>query len=286
MKPGLSGWKYTVVHSFCAGNCPDGSVPYAGLSYPGQESGALWDGTSLLFGTTTEGGVGSGGGNGVAYELGDRGGWHYQVIHKFSSSSWPRPVLVDDSGNVFGMTTYGGKYNGGALYKLAANTWHETTLHNFCADTNCADGKQPTGKLLTDSAGNLFGTTAIGGSSDDGVVFERPPGGGYHVVHDFCSLADCADGAVPNAGVTIDSSGNLFGTASTGGGNSQKGVVFELAPGGAETVLYDFCPGGEPCADGAGPLTPVLLDGQGDLFGTTGYGGANGQYGTVFRVKP
>jgi hypothetical protein len=62
--------------------------------------------------------------------------------------------------------------------------------------------------------------------------------------------------------------------------------VFERAPGGAETVLYAFCPRGEPCSDGAGPLTPFLLDGLGDLFGTTAYGGANGQYGTVFRPKP
>jgi uncharacterized repeat protein (TIGR03803 family) len=284
MTPVLNGWKFAILHSFCSGNCPDGSVPYSGLSYAGQASGAPWDDVSPLFGTTSAGGTGSGIGNGVAYELGDRNGWHYSVVHKFVSSSWPQPVLVDASGNIYGTTSYGGKYGGGLLYRLAANTWNEATLHNFCAEAGCTDGKQPIGNLLMDGAGNVFGATAIGGARNDGVVFERPAGGGYQVAYNFCSLTACADGEVPDAGLTMDGSGNLFGTTSAGG--SDKGVVFELAPGGAETVLYAFCPGGEPCSDGAGPMTPVLLDAQGNLFGTTAYGGANGQYGTVFRLKP
>ncbi len=97
--------------------------------------------------------------------------------------------------------------DGGLLYKLTANTWNEATLqHFFCVDANCTDGKQPTGKLLMDGAGDLFGTTAIGGSSDDGVVFERPSSGGYHVVYNFLfadGLRRCG-APVPNAGVTID----------------------------------------------------------------------------------
>jgi uncharacterized repeat protein (TIGR03803 family) len=292
LAPVGNGWKYTVWHSFCAGNCADGSVPFAGLTYPGEASDAPWDEVSPLFGTTESGGLG----NGVVYEITTSPHLLYSVIHKFGSSSNPQPVLADASGTVFGTMSSGGKYSGGLLYKLVPNgngTWKEITLHNFCAEPNCTDGDFPQGKLFIESAGNVFGTTVFGGANticnDNlgcGVVFEYPAGGGYNVAYNFCSLANCADGYSPQAGLATDAAGNLFGTTETGGADSQKGVVFELAPGGAESVLYEFCPEGDPCPNGAAPFTPLILDSQGDVFGTTFVGGANGQFGTVFDLKP
>jgi uncharacterized repeat protein (TIGR03803 family) len=142
-----------------------------------------------------------------------------------------------------------------------------------------------------DSAGNLFGTTFDGGSGPNcsdsfgcGVVFERTAGGGYSVIYKFCSQANCSDGWYPEAALAIDASGNLFGTASNGGAND-SGAAFELKPNGKEKVLYSFCSKAN-CKDGDLPGTPLLLDGHGDLFGTTNGGGANGDYGTVFELTP
>jgi uncharacterized repeat protein (TIGR03803 family) len=292
MTPEANGWKYTILHSFChETNCTDGSAPASGLSYQGQASGAPWNGSSPLFGSAYLGGMDD---NGVDYEFTtDGSSWTYQVIHTFQTSGGPNPLLVDGSGNLFGTATHGGKYGEGLLYKLAAGTWKDTVLHNFCDITYCIDGSTPQGKLLMDAAGNLFGTTTIGGEGSDctaregcGVVFERPSGGGYRVVYNFCSQANCTDGTNPQAGVTMDSSGNLLGTTYNGGVNSQGGVAFELTPDGTESVLVSFCPGGEPCSDGQAPYTPLLLDGQGDFFGATYLGGANGDYGTVFELRP
>lgn len=293
MKPGVNGWTYAVLHSFCKEiNCTDGSAPTAGLSYQGQTSGALWNGSSPLFGVAFLGGLNN---NGVVYDLTTNGmSWTYKVIHTFKSSGQPQPVQTDTGGNLFGATAIGGAYGGGLLYRLAAGTWRETTLHNFCEFDACRDGTGPQGKLIIDAAGDLFGVTPLGGEVVNcfnelgcGLVFERPAGGGYEVILTFCSLANCADGANPYGGLTMDGSGNLFGTTFNGGANeSDSGIVFELTAGGAESILYEFCPNGGTCADGAAPDTTLLLDGQGDLFGTTHFGGTNGNYGSAFVLKP
>lgn len=289
LAPGANSWTNTILHSFCQkANCTDGAEPYQGLSYEGQSSGALWNESAPLFGTTTISSLG-----GLVYQIITKPSLHYAVVHNFSSGMNAQPVLVTESA-LFGTTSSGGKYGGGVLYRLAAGTWKETTLHNFCADANCADGSYPEGKLFVDAVGNIFGTTEFGGANSScnsgkgcGAVFERPTAGGYNVAYNFCSLANCIDGANPYAGLVMDGAGNLFGTTSAGGADSQLGVVFELAPGGAESVLYQFCPEGGSCTNGAVPATPVILDGQGGLFGTTSLGGANGkQYGTVFRLTP
>jgi uncharacterized repeat protein (TIGR03803 family) len=293
MKPGANGWTYAVLHSFCKEiNCTDGSAPTAGLSYQGQTTGALWNGSSPLFGVAFLGGSNN---NGVVYELTTNGtSWTYKVIHTFKSSGQPQPVLTDTGGNLFGTTAIGGAYGGGLLYRLAAGTWKETTLHNFCEFDSCSDGTGPQGKLIIDAAGDIFGVTPMGGEvvncGDElgcGLVFERPAGGGYEVIYVFCSLANCTDGANPYGGLTMDSSGNLFGTTFNGGVIFYNaGVVFKLGSDGAESVLYQFCPNGGSCTDGQAPDTQLILDSQGDLFGTTHFGGANGDYGTVFVLKP
>lgn len=292
MTPIQGGWRYEILHSFCnEANCSDGVLPTQGLSYLGQESGALWDGHAPLFGTTSEGGTGGGYGNGVDYELTSTPLSLYMVIHTFQSGMAPQRILVTASGSLFGAAETGGKYNHGLLYRLSPSggAWKETVLHNFCAEADCADGADPFGRPAMDGAGNLFGATRSGGSNCNescGVVFERPAGGGYQVVYNFCSLPACADGREPEASPVMDSSGNLFGTTSGGGPSAFGGVVYKLAPGGTLSVLYGFCPGGGACVDGDGPIEPVLLDTHGNLFGSTFDGGANGDYGTVFELAP
>jgi len=293
---GANGWSYRVIKAFCSeANCADGNWP-TGLAYFGQAAGAPWDEFSPLFGTALGGGVNN---EGVAYKLASDGSlWNYEVIHSFNApdnylSAYPGPPLVDSSGNLFGVTQLGGKYGSGVLYRLAAGTWKETTLHNFCAEANCADGSYAAGQLAMDAAGNLFGVTEAGGSTaycksslGCGVAFERSPGGPYTVIYNFCSLYHCKDGGGPPAGMTMDAVGNLLGTTA-GGGKPKEGTVFELSPGvtWTERVLYNFC-SEQNCTDGASTFAPVIMDSDGNLYGTTYGGGANGAGGTVFELTP
>jgi uncharacterized repeat protein (TIGR03803 family) len=158
----------------------------------------------------------------------------------------------------------------------------ESVLYNF---TGGADGSGPESKL-TFHGGNLYGTTNAGGLGS-GTVFELSPNGSggwtETVLYNFCSVANCADGANPKYSyVTFDSAGNLYGTAYAGGANG-NGVVFELSPTGAswtETVLYSF--GSSP--DGANPVNGLIMD-AGNLYGTT-YAGGSGGNGTVFQLTP
>jgi len=147
-------------------------------------------------------------------------------------------------------------------------------VHSFGLGT---DGSQPLGSLISDSAGNLYGTTYSGGDFGAGTVFELDADGNETVLYSFTGGAD---GRNPEAGVTRDSAGNLYGTAN-GGGIANDGTVFKLDPAGHETVLHDFVAG----IDGVRPTSGVVLDAQGSLYGTTTYGGPYG-YGMVYKLTP
>ena len=280
---GSTHWTETILHEFCS--CGDGTYPDGGLAYQGEESGALWDGKEPLFGVTDAGGVGQGN----VFEATPGSTWSVQNIHSFKESGYPNPVVVDASGNVYGTNQQGGTYGEGLMYRLAAGTWKEATLKNFCAETNCTDGSLPVGKLVVDASGNLFGATSQGGSNNvnynggGGVAFERPAGGSYQVLYNFCSVvvgSFCTDGQYPGAGLLVDGSGNLFGITSEGG-KANEGLVFELDPRGAETVIHSF----NRTLNGYLPGAPLVLDSQGDLFGTTDGGGTN-DAGIAFVLKP
>lgn len=179
-------------------------------------------------------------------------------------------VIRDSEGNLYGTTFAGGANFMGAVYKLDTSG-HETVLYSFCSLANCADGQYPYAGVIRDPAGNLYGTTADGGASGYGVLYEVDMSGHETVLYNFCSLAHCVDGQLPFFGVIRDSSGNLYG-ATTYSGPNGDGVVFKVDPSGHETVLYSFC-SLPNCADGQLPGAGVIRDSEGNLYGTTAYGG-------------
>jgi uncharacterized repeat protein (TIGR03803 family) len=271
----------TLLHSFTDLK-KSGEIPGGGL---------VLDGAENLYGTTSAGVLGYGN----VFKLNASG--EEQALHVFTGGAdggVPFAGLIHDSaGNLYGTTAFGGiipGYSGnGVLFKLDASSKETTVLYSF---TGGADGGNPIAGLIQDSAGNLYGTTSSGGvapvPAGYGVVFKLDPAGALTVLHTFTGGAD---GAYPGAGLTLDSDGNLYGTAEQGGigqGALGYGVVFKLDTTGTETVLYTFTGG----ADGGQPRSVLLRDSAGNLYGTAGMGGiANGPdypygCGVVFKIAP
>ncbi len=178
--------------------------------------------------------------------------------------------------------------------KIAAGSGF-STLYNFCSQPSCTDGSTSYAGLISDSAGNLYGTTSQGGANTGangglggGTVFELNNTGQETVLYSFCSAAKCVDGEASVAGLIQDAEGNLYGTTSEGG-SSNGGTVFKLEPpaqqGGAwtEVVLYNFC-SLKGCVDGTNPVAGLIQDASGNLYGTTYAGGPHG-WGAVFEVN-
>jgi uncharacterized repeat protein (TIGR03803 family) len=267
----------TTLYSF-AGSPSDGFNPYAGVTLDAQGN---------IYGTTADRSLRYGGclqdGCGIAFELTPSG--QEIVLHHFFSGNNAFPmggVIVDAKGNLYGTTRGTGKkgcYLGGhygSVFVLKKQRKGKV-LHQFC---HYPDGAFPVAGLTVDSKGNLYGTTEEGGAHYWGTVFELAASGTENVLYSFTAGAD---GASPLGGVILDAQGNLYGTTSLGG-NNWAGVAYELTPSGTETVLASFC--SQPnCIDGANPNAGLILDAQGNFYGTTAGGGAYG-YGTVFKLSP
>jgi uncharacterized repeat protein (TIGR03803 family) len=257
----------TVLHSF---TFSDGSHPLAGLIF--DKSGNLY--STTIYGSTF--------GDGEVFKLAPPatvgGAWTETIFHAFSGTDGAYPYygakpIFDSNGNLYGTTSQGGTSNVGTVFKLSpAGT--ETVLYSF---TGGADGNQPGAGLVFDSSGNLYGTTPYGGRFGSGVVFKLSPAGTETVLYSFTGGAD---GGNPFSPLILDSKGNLYGTASAGGA-SYSGVVFKVAPGGTETVLYSFT----GAADGGAPYAGLVFDSNGNLYGTAFYGGVSNA-GTVFELSP
>jgi uncharacterized repeat protein (TIGR03803 family) len=273
-----------LLHSF-TGPPADGALPYAGV---------IADSAGNLYGTTSAGGASN---SGVVFKVNSAG--TETVLYSFTGGAdgaFPYGGLLRNSaGNLYGTTSAGGITTGncypsgcGVLF-VVTPAGKETVLHSF---TGSPDGASPYAGLIADSSDNLYGTTFNGGTgactSGCGVVFELEKAGTETVLHSFVGYP--TDGAFPSAGLVRDSSGNLYGTATYGGG-SDSGVVFELATTGTETVLYSFL----GTTDGAVPRAGLILDSTGNLYGTTYGGGETGAAcggepadtcGVVFKLKP
>ena len=200
-------------------------------------------------------------------------------------------LIRDAEGNLYGTTCCEGAYGAGTVF-MVDKSGSETVLYSF---TGGADGDQPYASLIRDSKGNFYGTTYWGGTSTAcnggtgcGVVFKLDTSGNETVLHAFSGTG--GDGANPYDGLVQDAKGNLYGTTVSGGRSSACsggcGVVFGVNTAGKEAVLYSFGKVG----DGAGPYAGLVLDAEGNLYGTTYYGGAYcagyGGCGTVYKVTP
>ena len=184
------------------------------------------------------------------------------------------PVLEDAAGNLFGTTPYGGSFTDGTVYEIAAGTHNLSTLFSF----NGTDGSAPYGGLVEDASGNLYGTTAGGGASKDGTVFEISAV--THILTTLVTFTGFGNGQEPYAGLVMDSSGDLFGITELGG-SANEGTVFELAAGThAMTTLVNFTGSNNT---GYKPEANLIVDSSGNLFGTTYYGGSSND-GTVFEL--
>jgi uncharacterized repeat protein (TIGR03803 family) len=335
-------WTETILHSFCSEpECSDGAFPEAGL---------ILDGAGNLYGTTNTGGTVWG----TVFELSapseEGGAWTETVLYAFGGHSdgcYPEgKLLFDVAGNLYGTAAQcgGEAVSAGTVFELTPigdGTWKETVLHLFCSDGagHCRDGANPRAGLTFDQAGNLYGTTYAGGGGGGigfGTAYELSPsaGGGWteSILHVFGQNA-----SHPMSEINMDESGNLYGTANSGGlgqcnqgcggvfrltkvggqwrpslfqfnglngGNpaagifliSSRGIAFGTTAyggtggtvykfdGAKETVLYNFC--SQPnCADGGVPMTALIADKSGHLYGTTQEGGAYGQ-GVVFEITP
>ncbi len=296
-----NGWCETVLYSFTGG--ADGTAPIAAL---------IMDSAGNLYSTTSSGATNS---CGSVFELSPASGgaWTETTLYDFTGGSTdgctPKSaVTLDSNGNLYGATYSGGNAtNYGTVYELnpqpsggcpagsnQGNGWCETVLHTFTGGKT--DGYHSTSDL-TFYQGNLYGTTQSGGNStlNAGTVFELSPNSnGTWTETLLHSFARNPDGMTPEQGVVFDSRGNLYGAASQGGNYvnhvSSWGTVYEISATGIFAKLYQF--GGQ--TDGAYPLGKLLIDANGNLFGTseqTGPGCTSlpGQcvgYGAVWKLTP
>jgi len=249
---------FTILQSFQGS---DGATPYAGV---------VMDRAHNLYGTTINGGAY---GNGTVFKLGHR--HDLTVLYSFTGGSdgkWPyASVIRDRAGNLYGTTHSGGDYGNGTVFKLDASG-NETVLHSFAGGS---DGSVPLAGLIMDKAGNLFGTTYVGGTYNSGTAFKLDPSGNETVLYAFTGDSD---GGGPYAGSLImDAAGNLYGTTSSGGAYG-LGTVFKLDTFGLETVLHSF-----NGSNGALLYSGLVMDAEGNLYGTTFSGGPYGS-GTVFKL--
>jgi uncharacterized repeat protein (TIGR03803 family) len=239
--------------------------------------------------------------------------WAYteKTLYKFCSNASctdgkdPGGLVMDQSGNLIGVTSFGGRkgdFSNGVVFEFVPGTGQYRVLYSFCTQParSCPDGAVPgTVNLVIDTQGNLYGTTAEGGSTDGGVVFELVRNGSKwkeKTLYSFCSRKNCADGDGPQFGLTYAGAGSgpydgtspLFG-ATVSGGTGSYGTVFSLKPKigtqkWSELVLYDFCSQAN-CSDGSRAVTPLYIDGRGNIYGTTEAGGNQGG-GVVFELSP
>ena len=248
----------TVLCSFTGKN---GSTPESPLTR--DSAGKLYGNTELSAGYA-----------GVLYKIDAAG--NETVLHRFQGApdqgGEPMGPILAVGGALYGTTFQGGDGRG-LVYKVGT----AGNFHTIYALPNESDGVDPQAGVILDAAGNMYGTTEEGGTTGRGVVFKVDPQANETILYTFTGGSD---GRSPYGGLTLDAAGNLYGTTRFGGA-ADSGVVFKLDTAGHETVLYSFTGG----VYGANPYAGVILDADGNLYGTTLNGGA-GHAGVVYKLDP
>jgi uncharacterized repeat protein (TIGR03803 family) len=293
------GGVYRLLHACGNPNCPwTLSTIYL---FSGTTLGAVdpvFDQAGNLYGTTRSGGSGE---NGSIFKLtppadGGLGRWTETDLYSFTGGSdgrWPwSGVIFDAAGNLYGTTQFGGDSDLGTVYELSpsGSGWILNTIYSFHGGD---DGQQPDGGLIFDRFGHLYGTTAGAGVAGGGTVFELTPNGAGWSFSVLYGLSGPLNNG-PQAALTMDAAGNLYGTTENGGTHS-FGSVFELMSmntGWVYTDLYDFrYPPAGIRSKGLFPNGSVTLDANGNLYGTAAIGGiTNGDClpgcGVVWEITP
>ena len=282
LSPKALAQNFQVLHAFTDGL--DGDNPFAGVTV---------DRHGNVYGTTAYGGTSN---QGTVFKLAQGGsGWIFTPLYSFSGSNEGQvalaPLTVGPDGTLYGTTSFGGTSGLGTVFNVRppANLcrsflcfWTGTVLHTF---TGGSDGSEPgNGAVVFDQAGNLYGTTVSGGSTNGGVLYELTHSQNGWTENIAYNMSAGTTGIMPYGGVIFDSAGNLYGTAVEGGGGS--GAVYELMPSGSGFTgrsIYAFPPG-QP-DDGSSPYGGVILDTAGNLYGVAFYGGPNGA-GVVYQLSP
>jgi uncharacterized repeat protein (TIGR03803 family) len=286
-------WTETVLHSFA--NAPDGQNPARG--------DVVFDSAGNLYGATTTGGNSGNCANdescGTVYEvMPSSGGWLESVIYNFegqNDGAFPNGVMLDSSGDLDGTTNFRGANMYGTVFSLTPNgqgQWNETSLYSF---SDQQDGGGPLAGVISDGAGGFYGTTSYGGSGNGGTAWQLTSSGSNWLLNILASLNYSGmQGLTPQgsaAVLTTDTAGNLYGTTVLDGAYDQ-GSVFKLTYANGNwtlTTLYNFTGG----ADGGRPYGQVILDSNGNIYGTTSIGGSSvGQCyqnlgcGVAFEITP
>ena len=277
-----SGFLCRPLYSFTSGN--DGALPEARVTIGPDGS---------LYGTTVYGGGSPPEGVGTVFNLKPPPAacktalcpWRETVLESFNQANGSHPyseVTFDQAGNLYGTVASGGQRDDGAVYELAPlnGGWTESTAYSFSG----SDGLDPIASVIFDSMGNLYSTTQLGGCCGYGTVFQLVPADGGWTESVLYSFAGGSDGGFPAAGLIFDPSGNVYG-ATTLGGTGSGGTVFKLTPSNGSwtySLVYSFT--GPPHAS-CGPQGSLVMDGAGNLYGTTFCDGAHG-LGSVFKLTP
>jgi len=262
----LGSWTETILHFF---NGSDGANPAYG--------NLIFDQAGNLYGTTTYGGTYN---HGTVFELTpSNGSWTQTVLWNFTGGSdasdpWSG-LTLDSDGNLDGTTSYGGTYGRGNVFKLArsGSGWTLTNLFSL----NGFEGNNIIGGVAMDSEGNLYGTATEGGPQGGGTVFELVPSNGgwaYRLIGFF------AQGIGPVDTPTLDAAGNLYLTTLSELGNGSVVKFVRSNAGWQSITLTTF-----EQNDGSEPYGSVILDPEGNIYGTASSGGSE-HNGTAFEITP
>lgn len=244
-----------------------------------------------LYGTTREGGSQAAGN---VFEMTSSG--TLTSIYSFCLEGTPPSACPDGNypvaglvqgktGDFYGTTPSGGAYHSGSIFKVTSSGTL-TTLYSFCAVAGCPDGELPVAALMQATNGDLYGTTNFDGvNSGWGTLFKITPAGTLTTLYTFLYTPG---GNMPVAALIQATNGDLYGTTPTGGGNGgctyDCGTVFRVTQSGTVTWLHNFC-ALSGCSDGGSPEAALVQASNGNFYGTTSVGGANG-HGTVFEITP